>query len=125
MPRIVHFEIPADNTERAKKFYEKVFGWKITSMPEMNYFSVITTPIDKKRMPKERGALNGGMMKRSLMVKNPVVTISVKSIDTALKKLAKAGGKVTAKKMSIGEMGYIAYFKDTEGNVIGLWQAKK
>ncbi|MDP2901307.1 MAG: VOC family protein [Candidatus Bathyarchaeota archaeon] len=124
MNEIVHFEIPVDDLARAQKFYETAFGWQTNYMKEMDYTMVQTTEVDEKRMPKKPGAINGGMMKRGGDVKSPVVTIDVADIDAALTKVGKNGGKAIAKKMEVGTMGWSAYFKDPEGNVIGLWQNK-
>ncbi|MGD0330966.1 MAG: VOC family protein [Nitrososphaeria archaeon] len=122
MDKVVHFEIPAEDVKRAKKFYESVFGWQTNDIPEMDYTMLITSPTDERNMPKEKGAINGGMMKRSDKVKSPLVTISVSDIDDAVKKLEKAGGKLVLPKVKVEKMGFSAYFKDTEGNVVGLWQ---
>lgn len=65
------------------------------------------------------------MMKRTRDVKNPVVTVSVEDLDEALKKVEKNGGKAVGKKMEVGNMGWAAYFRDSEGNVVGLWQVNK
>ncbi len=121
--KVVHFEIPADNVERAKTFYEKAFGWQINKYPGMEYHGVITTPVDQKnRMPTELGAINGGMTKRQDPVKNTVITVDVSDIDASLKNIEKLGGKVVQKKQPVSDMGFTAYFKDTEGNMVGLWQ---
>lgn len=126
MDKVVHFEIPADDVERAQKFYKSVFGWGINRAPGMDYTLITTTPIDKKSMlPKEPGAINGGMMTRQGEVKSPVITINVRDADAALREIEKAGGKTVMKKMKVGEIGYAAYFKDTEGNILGLWQNAK
>ncbi len=122
MGKVVHFEIPADDPERAGNFYQKAFGWQINPMPEMNYTMVGTTPSDQNGMPKEPGAINGGMPKRGEPVKNTVITIAVDNIDAALKTIASLGGKEVGKKNAVGDMGWSAYFKDTEGNIVGLWQ---
>ncbi|MCI4353582.1 MAG: VOC family protein [Thermoplasmata archaeon] len=122
---VVHFEIPADNVERARKFYKKTFSWEMQPMPDMNYTMVRTTPGDANGMPKDPGAINGGMAARGGPVKSIVVTIGVESIDAALKSIAKNGGKTVVGKQSIGSMGFTAYFRDSEGNVVGLWQAAK
>lgn len=122
---VVHFEIPADNVERARKFYQKTFSWEMQPMPEMNYTMVRTTPADASGMPKEPGAINGGMASRGGPVKSTVVTIGVDNIDQVLKTVAKNGGKTVVGKQSIGPMGFTAYFQDSEGNVVGLWQAAK
>jgi hypothetical protein len=124
MDSVVHFEIPADNPKRAQKFYSTVFGWEINSMPDMGYALLGTTEVDKNQMPTKPGAINGGMLKRQAPVKSVVITINVASIDDAAKKIVKQGGKVVRKKSKVGDMGYAAYFKDTEGNVMGLWQNK-
>ena len=123
MDKVVHFEIPCDNAERASEFYKKVFGWKINAVPEMNYHIVHTVDIDEKNMPKEAGAINGGMYKRDeKSAQSPVIVISVKNIDEAVKKAEKAGGKVFRPKMQVGNMGLYAQVKDSEGNIIGIWQ---
>lgn len=120
--KVVHFELPADNTERAQKFYEKTFGWRMTPYPGMDYTGVGTTPVDDKQQPTEVGGINGGLTKREGAVLHPVLTIDVPSIDKALATVEKNGGKIVEKKRQIGDMGFIAYFKDSEGNVVGLWQ---
>jgi len=122
MDKVVHFEIPADNLARAKRFYNTVFGWRMNEIPEMEYVIVGTVESDENGMPKETGAINGGMLERQDPVKSPVITINVKSIDQAAATIEKNGGKIVRPKMPVGDMGFAAYFKDTEGNVIGLWQ---
>jgi predicted enzyme related to lactoylglutathione lyase len=122
MDKVVHFEIPADNLDRAKNFYQSLFGWQITDIPEMNYTIVNTVAVDENNMPKESGAINGGMMKRSHPGEQPVIVINVSSVDEYLRKVEKAGGKVVMPKVQVGEMGLYARVTDTEGNMIGLWQ---
>lgn len=124
MDSVVHFEIPADDPKRASTFYKKAFGWSAEEFQGMSYWMLQTTDVDEKtRMPKTPGSINGGMGKRGTPLKNIVVTISVADIDKALEKIEKLGGKTVQKKQSIGEMGFTAYFKDSEGNVVGLWQS--
>jgi uncharacterized protein len=123
MDSIVHFEIPADDPKRASKFYSDVFGWQIQPMEGMPYWMLITTELDQQnRMPKNPGAINGGMGKRDGPLKSIVVTVSVKDIDKALKTIEAKGGKTVQAKQPVGDMGFTAYFKDSEGNVVGLWQ---
>lgn len=124
MNKVVHFEIPVDDLERAKKFYGEVFDWKINDIPEMQYTILQTVEVDENQMPKELGAINGGMMKREPRVPHPVVTIDVPDIDEAMEKIISMGGSEVMEKMEIPDMGWAAYFKDSEGNVIGLWQNK-
>jgi uncharacterized protein len=118
-----HFEIPADNTERARKFYSATFGWKMTQMPDMDYTMVSTGAVDDRRMPTEPGYIGGGIAKRGAPLEHPVVTIVVENIDAAVKKIETNGGKIVRAKESVGQgMGFAAYFKDSEGNVVGLYQ---
>lgn len=119
---VVHFEVPADNVERARKFYSKVFGWNVMPMPEMEYTMVGTGPATAEGMPSEPGYIGGGIAKRGDVVKAPVITLSVDDIDAALKTVGKNGGSTVQKKQPVGDMGFTAYFKDSEGNVVGLWQ---
>ncbi len=122
MDKVVHFEIPADDLERAQKFYRSVFGWKMDAIPEMEYILIGTVPVDENGMPTEPGAINGGMMKRQSPFNSPIITINVENIEDAMKNVKKMGGKIIREKMQVGDMGYASYFKDTEGNIIGLWQ---
>jgi predicted enzyme related to lactoylglutathione lyase len=122
MGKVVHFEIPADNLARAKKFYSTVFGWTMSEFPEMEYTIVRTGESDERGMPKEVGSINGGMLQRQDPVKAPVITIDVDNMDQAAATIEKNGGKIIRPKMPVGDMGFAAYFKDTEGNIIGLWQ---
>jgi len=120
-----HFEIPADNTERARKFYSGTFGWKATPVPGMDYTMVSTSAVDAKGIPKEPGSIGGGIGKRGEILEHPVVTIIVDDITATEKVIEKNGGKILRKKQPIGDgsMGSTGYFKDTEGNTVGLYQA--
>ena len=122
MGKVVHFEIPADDLARAKEFYGSIFEWQLQDMPEMDYTIVQTTPVDDQQMPVEPGAINGGMMQRTADAPTPVITIDVDSIDDALKKIEAGGGSAVTPRTEIPGMGAFAYFKDTEGNVLGLWE---
>lgn len=121
---VVHFEIPADDVERAKAFYKKTFGWGFSEykMPgEDSYWMIQTVETDKEKMPKEPGAINGGMMKRQMPEQRFMDYIQVDSIDEMLKAVTANGGTTVLPKQEIGkDMGWIAAFKDTEGNVLGL-----
>ena len=124
MDKVVHFEIPADDMTRAEKFYKDNFGWNITKVPMAGgeYFLVNTVDTDEKGMPKSPGAINGGLMKREGTGQTPVIVIKVASLEHALEKIKKSGGKVVMDKMNVGDMGLYARITDTEGNVIGIWQ---
>lgn len=129
MDKVVHFEIPADSVERAQKFYKSLFGWDIHKAGEMPYWILTTVKTDEQRMPKERGAINGGMLKRDEEAdpgsSNPVLVISVPDAKEYCSKVEKSGGKVILPARNVGDMGVYARVKDTEGNVIGLWQDLK
>jgi len=129
MDKVVHFEIPTDDHERAKRFYGDVFGWHLQDMPTGadTYTFAITSPVDEKFQHRESGAINGGMFKRSpqLPVDKPVITIGVESIDEHARKIAAAGGSMVVPKGEVPDMGYYAYFKDSEGNLMGLWETMK
>ena len=122
--KVVHFEIPFDDGDRARKFYADTFGWEVTPMPEVDYTIVTTGPSDPATGPSEPGFINGGMFGRSeqFPVKGPNIVIGVDSIDEALKAVVDAGGASASDKIAVGDMGFAAYFTDTEGNVIGLWE---
>jgi uncharacterized protein len=123
MNGVVHFEIPFDDKDKCKEFYEKVFGWQMQEMPEMNYVMARTGETDDKQMPKDVGVINGGMYKRDeSSAKSPVLVINVPSADEHVKKVEEAGGKIFREKVKVGEMGYYVQVSDTEGNVIGLWE---
>ena len=121
--RVVHFEIPHDDGARARSFYEEAFGWQIQHMPEMNYSMVVTGPSGDQG-PTEPGFINGGLMERQDEYKAPNIVIDVDNIEDALKAVNEAGGSTVHERMEVGEMGFAAYFNDTEGNLIGLWETK-
>jgi predicted enzyme related to lactoylglutathione lyase len=122
MDKVIYFEIPADNVGRAQDFYKDIFGWKIVQVPGMDYYFVTTVEADQNMVPKEPGAINGGMLKRGTPSEQPVIVIQVPSIDEYLKKIPSRGGKVILPKMIVGIFGFYARVTDTEGNVIGLWE---
>lgn len=122
MRKVVHFEIPCDDMERAKRFYSDIFGWQLIDVPGMDYTLARTVECDKENMPLESGAINGGIMKRDGTAKSPVLVIEVDDVDDHVKKVENAGGKLVMPKMPIGDMGFYARVSDPEGNVIGLLQ---
>jgi predicted enzyme related to lactoylglutathione lyase len=125
MRKVVHFEIPADDVERAKGFYGSVFGWQLQtmSMGEGEYTIVMTTPVDEQsQQPTEPGGINGGMMQRTPGLPSPIITIDVEEIDQALKEIEAEGGSTVTPRTPIPGMGAFAYFKDPEGNIMGLWE---
>lgn len=122
MAKVVHFEIPFENKTRAMKFYTTAFDWQLTDMPEMSYVVAQTAPVDQNQMPKEPGAINGGLFQRPKEAPHPTIYVGVDSIDATIKKVQAAGGKVVTPSTPIPGMGAYARVADTEGNVIGLFQ---
>ena len=129
MPTIVHFEIPADDIERSKKFYSDLFGWKIEKWPgkegadgssNMEYWIVTTT--DEKG---NKAFVGGGMMKRQDPQQQIINFIDIKSVDEYSSKVEKLGGKVVVSKMTVPGMGYFAICHDTENNSFGIWEANE
>ncbi len=117
MPRVVHFEIPADDPERASRFYSKVFGWKLDKWEgPMEYWLVTTGD------PGAPG-INGGLMKRQHPGQPVVNTLDVPSVDEYVASVEKQGGKVVVPKMAIPGVGWLVYCTDTEGNVFGMMQS--
>jgi hypothetical protein len=121
--RVVHFEVPYDDADRARGFYGDVFGWQIQPIPEMQYDMVSTGPVTDQGMPSEPGYVGGGLTPRVEPVSRPVITIEVDDVDATLQKVSASGGSAVGEKIQVGEMGYAAYFKDSEGNLMGLWQS--
>lgn len=122
MPRVVHFEISVDEPERAKKFYEKVFEWKIEKAGPMDYWLIST---EGKGEQGVNGALRIRSSMEELKNENTINTISVPSVDEFIKKVEGNGGKVLTPKMAVMSVGYLAYCRDTEGNAFGILEANK
>ena len=122
--KVVHFEVPYDDGDRARGFYSDVFGWEVMTIPEMDYTLVTTGPTDEHTGATEPGFINGGMFGRSdqFPSKGPNLLIEVESVDEALRRATEAGGTVVVERTAVADMGFSGYFADTEGNVIGLWE---
>ena len=117
MPTITHFIVPADDMERAKKFYVELFDWKIEKFPgPIDYYAITTT--DEKG---EEG-LGGGLRKREEPQEAIVNYVDVPSVDEYIAKVKKLGGKVVVPKTAVPGIGYAAVCLDTENNTFGLWE---
>jgi predicted enzyme related to lactoylglutathione lyase len=119
--RVVHFEIPYDDRDRARGFYNKVFGWEITEMPESGYTLASSGPSGDQG-PTEPGYINGGMMQREGPFTGPNLVVDVENIEDALKAVSEAGGSTVSEREAVGDVGFSAYCRDTEGNLVGLWE---
>jgi predicted enzyme related to lactoylglutathione lyase len=130
MNRVIHFEIHAADPERAAKFYGEVFGWEIkewiipgVDIPDENRYWLVGTG------PEEEPGINGGIMFRrgpapedGQSVNSYICTIGVTSVDDTIAKALKAGAALTVPKMPVKGVGWLAYCKDTEGNIFGIMQ---
>ena len=124
MPNVAHFAINADNVPRAKKFYERVFGWQITAWGPPNFYQVGTT------RDGEQAGIFGALQKRRELVAGTRTigyecTIGVSSIDDTAKAVLANGGLVVMDKSVIVGVGTLMFFGDTEGNVFGAMQYDK
>jgi predicted enzyme related to lactoylglutathione lyase len=114
MPRPVHFEISADDPERAIAFYETAFGWKVEKWAgPIDYWLIMTGAEDEP-------GIDGGLNRREGPGQNVTNTLDVDSVDAYVEKIVAAGGKVISPKHAVPGVGYLAYCADTEGNVFGL-----
>ena len=114
MPRVVHFEINAENPDQLTKFYEQVFNWKFEKWKGPIDYWLITTG------EKELG-IDGGLSKREKDAKT-VNTINVSSIDDYVEMIKRNNGVIIVPKMAVPGVGWTAYFKDPEGNSFGLME---
>jgi uncharacterized protein len=125
---IVHFEIAADDPERAAKFYRELFGWEIThwegsadDRENFEYWMVRTVPTDAEGMPTRPG-VNGGLMRRMFPGQAPVNYISVESVDEFAQRAEQLGANLMMPKHPVPGMGWFAQLKDPEGNVFAIWE---
>ena len=92
-------------------------------MPEFEYNFVQTGPTEESGMPKEPGYIGGGMFQRQADIGRPIITIDVDDMTSALSTIKEHGGAAVGEPMQVGDMGIAAYFTDSEGNLMGLWQS--
>jgi uncharacterized protein len=116
--RVIHFEIHADNPQRAIAFYNNVFNWEFTNWGSNEYWLIKTGPEDKH-------GINGGLIKRRGEIDGQAViayvcTIGVESVDKTAKKVTENAGQIVVPKMPIPGVGWLIYCKDTEGNIFGI-----
>jgi predicted enzyme related to lactoylglutathione lyase len=116
MPRPTHFEIPAQNPQQAMDFYSKVFGWKFTKWDGPTEYWLISTGD-----PKEVG-IDGGLLQRRDPAQPCINSITVADIDETIKTIEGAGGKCALPKMPVAGVGWLAYYKDPDGNMFGIMQ---
>ena len=106
MGKVEHFEIPADDPDRALNFYKRVFNWELNPVPGVEYVRLLTLRVDHEAISKRPFEVNGAIIKRNSNVRGPVVvTISVADMDDTLKKIADEGGSVVVSKTEFGKRG--------------------
>jgi len=126
MHPVVHFEMPAKDLKRVKKFYETAFGWQMNQLGEEmgNYLLAGTSPMTKNNMYKNKGVINGGFW--AVKKKDyPHLVISVDDLKKHTAIVKKAGGKIIGKPMDIKGIGLFVMTKDSEGNKVGMLQPMK
>jgi uncharacterized protein len=114
-PSIVWFEIPADNVERARKFYSTLFSWKIEMFPGPKEYWHIDTG-------GSEDSPDGGMMERQSPQHGVTNYVNVASVTKSAAKVQKLGGKVIMPKTAVPQMGYFIICLDTENNLFALWE---
>jgi predicted enzyme related to lactoylglutathione lyase len=117
MGRVVHFEIVADDADRISNFYKTVFGWKVQKWDGPTDYWFLTTGDEKE------SGIDGAFGMRQSEDDAVVNTIDVSSIDETVKQIEENGGLIVRPKSVIPGVGYLAYFKDTEGNLWGIMQS--
>jgi predicted enzyme related to lactoylglutathione lyase len=116
MNRVVHFEIPATDPEKALGFYQKVFGWKFEQWGNEPYWMT-------QGGEAEQPGIGGAIMKRQNDTQPIVNTIDVANLEATVEQIEACGGQIAMPKMTIPGVGWMVYFKDTEGNIFGAMQA--
>jgi predicted enzyme related to lactoylglutathione lyase len=121
---LVHFEIPADEPDRAIAFYKGLFGWDFRCWEggKEPYWMVSTVPTDEKGRPSRQG-VNGGLMKKHHPQQPWANYFSVECVDEYGKKAEALGGQIVLPKTAVPGMGWFLYIKDTEGNIFGIWES--
>lgn len=118
MPRPVHFEFQADDPERAVQFYSEVFGWEFNNWGGPQEYWLITTGAEGQP------GINGGMMRRQPeWAGNTCNILDVPSVDDFAEKITGAGGTIVMPKFAVPGIGWVAYFKDTEGTFCGMMES--
>lgn len=118
MPRVVHFEVYADDLERAEKFYADTFGWTVDKWEGEGGF--VYHMVDTGAEPAQ--GINGGMLQRPDPAAATTIILDVPSVDEYTARITQAGGSLLVPRFAVPGVGYAAYFRDTEGNPFGIFQ---
>ncbi|USX54392.1 VOC family protein [Lentzea sp. HUAS12] len=118
MSRVVHFEIPVDEPRRAAAFYRAVFGWQAQDWGGADYW-----PMATGEQPGVGPGAEGALTPRAEAPEGVLVYVAVDDVDAAVKSAEHAGGSVVTGKTAIPSIGWSAHVRDSEGNLIGLFQS--
>ena len=116
MSRVIHFDLSADDPERAAAFYRNVFNWKVNKWEGPDDYWLIQTGTD------DDSGITGGVAGRIKAEDTTAVIFDVESVDEAAKKVLGSGGKIREEKKTIPGVGYLVMCRDTEGNTFGMMQ---
>ena len=116
MPRVVHFEIPSGQPERAARFYSDVFGWQANKWDGPQDYWLLRT--GKQGEP----GIDGGLLRKKAPDQPVVNTVDVPNVDDYAARVTRAGGTIVVPKMPIPGVGWLVYFKDLDGNIVGMMQ---
>lgn len=117
MSRVVHFELPAEDPRRAASFYEEVFGWTTSGWEGPADYLLVSTGSDSEP------GINGAILRRAAPVESTTNIVAVESVDDYTQRVTRAGGELVREKTAIPSVGYVAYCRDPEGNVFGIFQS--
>jgi uncharacterized protein len=122
---VAHFEIYANDPAKLGQFYESMFDWKVSPVPNMEYWTIESVDTDAKHKPTQTGGINGGMAKRPKGYDDHawVNYVTVESLDGAVERAEKLGAKLMKPRTAVPNMGWFAMLTDPEGNVFSLWEA--
>lgn len=122
MNRPIHFELHSTDPERDSKFYQSIFGWKFHKWEgHMEYWLVSTSPDGKMGCEStEHKGIDGGLMRSRDGAPRTVNTVEVANVDEMAAKVAKAGGTIVVPRMAIPGVGWLVYFTDPTGNIMGI-----
>lgn len=116
IPRLVHFEMNVKDVHKTIAFYEEVFGWRFQKWDgPMDYWLIMTGDEDEP-------GIDGGLGYAEKGFPKVVNTIDVENIDEVIKKIESNGGKIVSPKHAVPGVGWMAYFKDSEGVMSGVMQ---
>lgn len=127
MDPVTHFELPVDDMERAQRFYLEAFGWTSLAPEGMEgeYEMAMTSETAEDLKPSERGRIDGAFYRREEPDAGTMVTIKVDAIDDAVERVAAAGGEIVVEAHPVADLGFYARFRDSEGNLVSLWESAR